>query len=222
MRLFVFLAILCVPELCACLAVHPRNPVWRLLLFAGAWCGAVWQAWLVAFLTALQTNINEGYAFSAEFQKMTGLWKPAKWGRPLPVVSFPWVWVWLACAVAVGLAALWGAVWLLRRERPGWLRYFLVACVVGELLFGTCFLHRRRYETGARRTTELFGACASEITRIQAAVPEGQALEFFRQVREEKLRFGYEHPNHRGMEEVLKELRNFPTAASHEAPGDDN
>ena len=138
---------------------------------------------MLQFLLSLQTNINEGYAFLTQYRKWTGLLETVpKWARPLPVVSFPWSWVWLACIVAVGVAALWGIVTLVRENRPRWLKFFLLGCVLAEFLFGTSFLCRRRFESGAERTQELFQACVTEIERIQGSeVPEDEAKEFFRE-----------------------------------------
>ena len=208
-----FLALLlAAPSACAFFAIRPKNAVWRVVLFTVALGLTAGYVVLVNFLFSLNTNIYEGYAFLTQYRKWTGLLDTVpKWARPLPVVSFPWSWVWLACVVVVGVAALWGIVALVRENRPRWLKYFLVGCVLAEFLFGTSFLYRRRFESGARRTQELFQACAIEIQRIQASeVPEDEAKKFFRETLEKERRFGYEHPNYQAMEAVLEELRSYP------------
>ena len=208
-----FLALLlAAPSACAFFAIRPKHAVWRVVLFTVALGVTAGYAVLVGFLFSLNTNIYEGYAFHTQYRKWTGLLDTVpKWARPLPVVSFPWSWVWLACIVAVGVAALWGIVTLVRENRPRWLKFFLLGCVLFEMLFGTSYLCRWRFESGARRTQEIFQACVTEIERIQASeVPENEAKEFFRETLEKEGRFGYEHPNYPAMEAVLEELRSYP------------
>ena len=208
----VLVLLMAAPSACAFFAIRPKHAVWRVGTFIAALGLTAGHAVLVNFLFSLNTNIYEGYAFHTQYRKWTGLLDTVpKWARPLPVVSFPWSWVWLACIVAVGVAALWGIVLLVRENRPRWLKFFLLQCVLFEMLFGTSFLYRRRYESGARRTQELFQACVTEIERIQASeVPEDEAKEFFRETLERELRFGYAHPNYQAMEAVLEELKKYP------------